>query len=269
MSYTYTPQETIDYTRKVNPDGSITVGENIIDGQKVGDGVVGRGTAGEGTGAGSNIFKANAIEEIYKKGLGDDGTYMSNAGPIAAMTGVKEQDIDDYATTQDFNRLSKANNRGLTAKGLREVQWGDTKETIQDLYNTQATNKALKKTEPGRVKRETKVAQLEARGINREINARNEEGKRFEAGEKRADRTEKEDNRRFDLQDKRLWQDKQEGRQQRQVELQMNADNNKMQMQLEYSRLAQADKNAQADRKDKAMMMLLQGLGNLGSAFTV
>ena len=215
------------------------------------------------------MAKGNAIQEIYKRGTGDDGTYMSNAGLIAKLTGVTEDDMDNYATTQDFNRLSKANNRNLKSKGLREVQWGDTQESIQELYQTDATNDALKKTEPGRVKREVKAAQLEARGINREIDARNEAGKRYQAQENRADRTEKENNRRFDLQDKRLWQDKQEGRQQRQLELQMNADNNKMQMQLEYSRLAQADKNAQADRKDKAMMMLLQGLGNLGSAFTI
>ena len=49
----------------------------------------------------------------------------------------------------------------------------------------------------------------------------------------------------------------------------MNAENNAMQMQLEYSRLAQADANRSQDRKDKAIMALLGGLGNLGAGFTV
>ena len=40
-------------------------------------------------------------------------------------------------------------------------------------------------------------------------------------------------------------------------------------MQLEYARLDQRDRERRADRKDKAMMMLLQGLGNLGAGFTI
>ena len=40
-------------------------------------------------------------------------------------------------------------------------------------------------------------------------------------------------------------------------------------MNLEYARLAQADRNRAQDRKDKAIMMLMQGLGNLGTAFTI
>ena len=40
-------------------------------------------------------------------------------------------------------------------------------------------------------------------------------------------------------------------------------------MNLEYARLSQADKYKAQDRKDKAVMMLLQGLGNLGAGFTI
>ena len=42
-----------------------------------------------------------------------------------------------------------------------------------------------------------------------------------------------------------------------------------MQMQLEYARLAQSDRQRTADRKDKAIMALLGGLGNLGAGFTI
>ena len=49
----------------------------------------------------------------------------------------------------------------------------------------------------------------------------------------------------------------------------MNAETNRMQMQLEYARLDQAERLRAQDKKDKALMTLLQGLGNLGMAFTL
>jgi len=60
-----------------------------------------------------------------------------------------------------------------------------------------------------------------------------------------------------------------EGRLDRNLERQLSAENNKMQMQLEYARLSQADRQRTADRKDKAIMALLGGLGNLGAGFTI
>lgn len=52
---------------------------------------------------------------------------------------------------------------------------------------------------------------------------------------------------------------------QQKSELELRRDN----IQFEYARLAQADREKAQDRKDKAFMMLLQGLGNLGTAFTI
>ena len=49
----------------------------------------------------------------------------------------------------------------------------------------------------------------------------------------------------------------------------INAETRQMNMQLEYARLAQADKHRAQDKKDRALMALLQGLGNLGAAFTI
>ena len=53
--------------------------------------------------------------------------------------------------------------------------------------------------------------------------------------------------------------------QERKDALELRRDN----MNLEYARLAQAERQKAADRKDKAIMMLIQGLGNLGTAFTI
>ena len=65
------------------------------------------------------------------------------------------------------------------------------------------------------------------------------------------------------------WEDKRQNRAENALSRQMNAENNAMQMQLEYSRLAQSDRQYATDRKDQAIMALLGGLGNLNVAFTV
>ncbi len=291
--YTFTPEELISGKKQVLGDGSIVIGETVIDAPKVGEGVVGRGTAGVGTGAGSNIFKANAIEEILKRGRGRDGTYLSNGGIVGWTQGVTEKDIEDHKRFIDYNRL-KDNNTALREAGLREVQWGDTDATVNKLFQIAEDNKALKAAEPGRIKRETKVAQLEVQALNREIQARNERGKQFEANQAglASDRTFREGEaekantlanrvqtsaeatQRFNetqaaLNAQNRWDDKKEARREAALTREMNAENNAMQMQLEYSRLAQADATRAQDRKDKAIMALLSGLGNLGAGFTI
>jgi hypothetical protein len=60
-----------------------------------------------------------------------------------------------------------------------------------------------------------------------------------------------------------------EGRLDRLHDKRMQNENSMMQMQLEYARMDQADRQRAADRKDKAVMALLGGLGNLGAAFTI
>jgi hypothetical protein len=79
----------------------------------------------------------------------------------------------------------------------------------------------------------------------------------------------RERDRRYDIESERMWNDKKEGRLNRAQEMRINAENNAMQMQLEYSRLSQADATRSQDRKDKAIMALLGGLGNLGAGFTI
>ena len=64
-------------------------------------------------------------------------------------------------------------------------------------------------------------------------------------------------------------EDKRQNRAENVLTRQINAENMAMQMQLEYARLAQSDRQRIADRKDQAIMALLGGLGNLGAAFTV
>jgi len=87
--------------------------------------------------------------------------------------------------------------------------------------------------------------------------------------EGKAEKAETKEQNRYDESIRRDNRIRSEGRLDRNLERQLAAENNKMQMQLEYSRLAQSDRQRTADRKDKAIMALLGGLGNLGAGFTI
>ena len=52
-------------------------------------------------------------------------------------------------------------------------------------------------------------------------------------------------------------------------ERKMNMELRGDEMKFKYAQLAQQDKMARQDKKDRAMMALIQGLGNLGAAFTI
>jgi len=69
--------------------------------------------------------------------------------------------------------------------------------------------------------------------------------------------------------DRRYYADKASDRLDRAETRRDNLELRRDNMNLEYARLAQADRQRAADRKDKAIMMLMQGLGNLGTAFTI
>ena len=267
--YTYTPMDLISSTPTKLADGSLLIGDQTVDKARVGEKIVGRGNAGEGKGAGSNIFKANAIQEVFKRGRGDDGTYMSNGGLIGNLTGITEKDVEDYATTKLTNDLKTKYSRDLKSLGIREVQWGDTESSIQAMLQKAREAKALKKSEPGRIKKETQQAQAVAKAENREITAENERNRQFAATQTRLENNDKESARRFDAQEKRAFNESKERRLDRQLEREMSAENNMMQMNLEYARLERADKRDSQDRKDRAILTLIQGLGNLGTAFTV
>ena len=267
--YTYTPLDLVSSTPVKLADGSLQIGDQTVDKARVGEKIVGRGDAGEGKGAGSNIFKANAIQEVFKRGRGHDGTYLSNGGIIGNLTGITEQDVENYATTKLTNDLKTKYSRDLKSLGLRGVEWGDTESSIQTMLEKARKAKELKETEPGRIKKETQQAQAAVKAENREIKAENERNRQFAATQTRLENQDIESARRFDAQEKRLFNESKERRLDRQLEREMNAENNMMKMNLEYARMERADKRDAKDRKDRAIMTLIQGLGNLGTACTV
>ena len=130
------------------------------------------------------------------------------------------------------------------AKENASLLLGDRYYEVADLNNSRAVNakvKELQKAEAERVSNE--------RGGSK-YNAEQAE-KRYEA--EREYRRSQDENRRLD----------------RILERQLSAENNKMQLQLEYARLGQADKFRVQDRKDQAIMALMSGLSNLGAGFAL
>lgn len=73
------------------------------------------------------------------------------------------------------------------------------------------------------------------------------------------------------LKETQLREDRKDIRQDRRLaqERLLAAETNKMNLQLQYAQLAQSERVRAQDRKDRAIMTLISGLGNLGAAFAI
>jgi len=268
MSDLYMPEPLLSTKRIVLPDGTIQIGETLIEGGKVGNLQVGRGEMGAipvdpEKRSGKNIFKANAIEEIAKRPPKPDGTY--DIGYIGKMTGVTQKDIENYNTTVDQRKLARAYNKQLREAGAREVQWGDTELTAQNLIDDALEKKKLQKNEPKRLIQEERAARSLTRDQNRGIRDTNRVLRAEQTEQNRYNDILERQNR---LEERELYnrdRDRLDRIEQRRENMLMRKDN----LQFQYAQLAQLERQREQDRRDKALMMLLQGFQNLGEAFTI
>ncbi len=191
-----------------------------------------------------------AVADLHVSNLTDNyGTQINRYGDVVG--GEDVSNLKRLTEKQVINRL--ASNRELMgARSEAGATTGDDITTFQDLNTPEAVRARASKL----VRKK-----LEAKETK-------QEGKETAALEYSKSRDRLRD-KRYDLEQDRIWNDKREGRLDRNLERQLNAENNKMQLQLEYARLAQSDRQRTADRKDKAIMALLGGLGNLGAGFTI
>ena len=128
----------------------------------------------------------------------------------------------------------------MDGANLSDIKPGSTLSSITQL--AQGLKKTNKETAEQKVKTENKRI--------------------YERDRDRADDIYKRDVLREDRRDARQRLDLAE---QRKDSLELRRDN----MNLEYARLSQADANRAQDRKDKAIMALLGGLGNMAAGFTI
>ena len=187
------------------------------------------------TGQGSVLDKR--VEELY----------------VADLKKTYGEDIDALSALPGYEPLTLTKD---TDKTVLERQIARRAPVLEALNAAQSSGLTLDTSTLGSKPTAGAIQGLAAKAERNRI-----EGKERKAEEKEQDRYEaevlREEGREL-RQDKRLAQERL-----------LSAQTNQMNMQLEYARLAQADRQRATDRKDKALMMLIQGLGNLGGAFTI
>ena len=176
-------------------------------------------------------------QNIIEQGLGGTNVNLSNL------------EIGDNETEKEFNKKLA----GLRAKAQAASVYAGTRgadlEKIDDSTSVQQINSLNTQQKETNRQADRKQNKDDADEIwQRNTRRENDLLERQDIRNDRADAR----------QDKRLAQDRR-----------LTAETNQMQMQLEYARLAQADKNRREDRKEKALLTLLSGLGNLGAAFAI
>ena len=211
------------------------------------------GTNKEKVLAGAKKKRDKQLEDAYG---GRASTAAANLGPLqASYQGASGQ-------TEQEMKAQLALDEGK-AKALQTVMANNPDFDIQSLAPT-ATAGAIY----GAGAKATKKAKESARDDEREY-ARGlvEETREYNAGLLR------EANLREDEKEKRLLireERKDERARLERLETQkMNMQLRGDEMKFKYAQLAQQDKLARQDKKDRAMMALIQGLGNLGAAFTI
>ena len=208
---------------------------------------------------GDNIFGRKAAIDQAVKDLHVDniqqnyGTSLNRYGSVVG--GEDVSNLERLTQNQVGQRLT-ANKELAGARSAAGALTGDDISTFQDLNTPEAVQARASKI-------------VRERNEDKEGKKENKEQARHDESVAYQKSRDKEMDTRYALEQERLWQTAQENRKDRALDRQLNAENNAMQMQLEYSRLAQQDRQNSRDRKDKAIMMLMQGLGNLGTAFTI
>ena len=206
--------------------------------------------------------KAAAVQEqqINDLASGDRQTIRESLG------GTKV-DLDDLKirpgeTAVEYEaRKAGLLTRGAAATRLSQVEdAGSYLSQINNNTSTQQINALTTKAQTAaRDKAEGKVTSRQD-DLRREDRARADRLRQEE--NKRADELLERQNIRQDRKDARADLDRAENRR-------LTAETNQMQIGLQYAQLSQNQINRERDRKDKAIMTLINGLGNLGAAFTI
>ena len=191
-----------------------------------------------------------AVADLHVSNLKDNlGTQINRYGDVVG--GEDVSNLRRLTSQQVTNRL--ASNKELQgARSEAGATTGQDITTFEDLNTPEAVRA-----------RASKLVREKLDAKDKKQESKDDAALEYAKGRDRLR------DKRYDLEQDRIWNDKREGRLDRNLERQLNAENNKMQLQLEYARLAQSDRQRTADRKDKAIMALLSGLGNLGAGFTI
>jgi hypothetical protein len=227
-----------------------------------------------------DVYNARRSEEVrdLRKKYGDKAELNNiDIGGTTTVAGLSKQIAEAESITELTKSLNRLGPEGAVA--IAKLKKNGNLSSDELLSATEAVKKEIKDKDPdvlaqrAAAAQSLKASQATIEGANSDRSFR-ETQQTF--NNKMSDRTQtfQESQQTFQQnqaaeQARNRWDDKREARRESALTRELNAENNAMQMQLEYSRLAQADANRSQDRKDKAIMALLGGLGNLGAGFTI
>lgn len=191
---------------------------------------------------------SSEVRGIIEQGLG--GTKVD----------LSKLKVGKNETQEDYDRRMQ----GLRIKAAAATKYAGTEnadlQKITDGTSVQQINAlTTQQTKANRVAAEEKDLQEE---IDRETRFNNRQDQIDQRNNARQDKRDKiaRDERRFE---------RNENRKDRMQERLLNAENNAMNLQFKYAQLAQSERARAQERKDRAIMTLISGLGNLGAAFAV
>jgi hypothetical protein len=227
-----------------------------------------------------DIYNARRSEEVrdLRKKYGDKAEINNiDIDGTTTVAGLSKQIIEAENITELTKSLNRLGPEGAVA--IAKLKKNGNLSSDDLLSATEAVKKTIKDKDPDVIN--ARAAQQQATAASKATIQGAEDAREFQKSQalianKMADRTAtfQESQQTFQQnqaaeQARNRWDDKREARRESALRRELNAENNAMQMQLEYSRLAQADATRSQDRKDKAIMALLSGLGNLGAGFTI
>ena len=217
-------------------------------GDHIGDFITGRGSA---------------IDEAVKREHTDrlNRSYGVTIGELNNTPGISLQIDDRTDPTVLEQQINAAKPKAAAMKSaLQQAALADVVIDTTKLTTPEAVIQHVVSTKKGRTDKKEKE----------------ERDRKFTETRRQEDRAERLERERVAREDARMEQlDFREDRKDERARLdrmedrRLTAEQNKMQMQLSYDRLAMQERNNMQARKDKAIAMLFQGLGNLGAGFAI
>ena len=176
-------------------------------------------------------------QNIIEQGLGGTNVNLSNL------------EIGENETAKEFNKRLAGLRGKAQAASVYAGTRGANLENIDDSTSVQQINSLnTQQIEDNR------QADIRQKNDDRDELWRRDTERQDDLLERQDIRQDRSDAR----QDKRLAQDRR-----------LTAETNQLQLQLQYAQLVQSDRNRRQDRKDRAIMSIVSGLGNLGAAFAI
>ena len=202
-----------------------------------------------------------AVKDRYVQNVKE--TYGTNLNRYGNVVGGEDlSNLSRLTDTQISQRL--ASNKTLAGeRSAAGALTGDDVSTFEDLNTPEAV-----RARAGKIVRERNEAE-KTKAENKEQDRYNDSIEWRRGQQDYLQSRDRVEDKRYETAQQRLWQDKQEARKDRALTRELSAETNQMQLQLENARLAQSEKNRMQDRKDRAIMTLISGLGNLGAAFAI